>query len=62
MLSNCSAIEIIDNKYRIITEERNNGNFKKGYVIKCFWKNGVFKKEILIESNKYQALDKLLDK
>lgn len=59
MLSNCSAIEIIDNKYKIIAGPGNCRNFKKGYVLKCCWKNDVYYENRLEESNKYKSLDEL---
>lgn len=62
MLSNCSAIEIIDNKYKIIAEECNNRKFSKGYVMKCFWEDDIFKEEILTENNQLENLDKLFNK
>lgn len=62
MLSNCSAIEIIDNKYKIITEECNNRKFSKRYVMKCFWEDDIFKEEILTENNQLENLDKLFNK
>ena len=39
LLSNCSAIEIVDDKYRIIIENGNNRNFSKGYIYKAYWNN-----------------------
>ena len=61
MLSNCSAIEILDNKYKIICSETNRP-IKKGYVIKCYWKNNTFHEEKLESTNNYQPLSNLLNK
>lgn len=58
MLSNCSAIEIIDNRFRIMTSSGYNRGFKKGYAIKCYWKNGkYFEQEI--QTNKYLHINNL---
>ena len=39
MLSNCSAIEIVDDKYKIISSSSNDRNFEKGYVVEFFGPN-----------------------
>lgn len=59
MLSNCSAIEIIDDKYKIISGNGNGRNFEKGYVLKCYWKNNKYYKEKLEENDKYNMLSEL---
>ena len=59
MLSNCSAIEIVDNKYKIISGKGNGRNFEKGYVLKCYWKNNEYYEEKLEESKEYKMLGEL---
>ena len=59
MLSNCSAIEIVDDKYRIISGNGNGRNFDKGYVLKCYWKNNKYYEEKLETNNEYEMLSKL---
>lgn len=60
MLSNCSAIEIIDDKYKIISADGNGRNFEKGYVLKCYWKNNKYYEEKLEENGKYNMLSELI--
>lgn len=62
MLSNCSAIEIIDNKYRIISAPGNNRKFKNGYALKCYWKNDKYYEELLEITDEYKMLNELLCK
>lgn len=61
MLSNCSAIEIIDDKYKIIVGTSNGRNFDKGYALKAYWKNDEYYEVELKESIKYRLLDELFD-
>ena len=42
LLSNRSALEIIDDKYRIIKSKYKKKNVKNPYVIKAFWKNNKY--------------------
>lgn len=58
-VSNCSAIEIIDDQYRVIKSTPADVNFKP-YVLRTYWKNGkMFEKEIF-ESVEFEKLDLLL--
>lgn len=41
MLSNKSSIEIVNNKYRIIFSNKNEGI--KPFVKKCYWDNEEYK-------------------
>ena len=61
MLSNCSAIEIIDDEYRIILENGNERNFDKGYALKCFWKDNKFNEIKLDDSNEFKKISDLCD-
>lgn len=62
MLSNCSAIEIVNDKYKIISNSCNYRNFEKGYVLKCYWKNNKYYEEKLESSDEYKMLSELLSK
>ena len=62
LLSNCSAIEIVDDKYRIIIENGNNRNFSKGYIYKAYWNNETYFETKLEESKEFLPLTKLLKK
>lgn len=61
MLSNCSAIEIIDDKCRIISSNENGRNFKVGYALKCYWKNNEFYEEKLEIDNKYKLFNEVFN-
>lgn len=62
MLSNCAAIEIIDNKYRIIISDSIGHNIEKAYALKAYWINDEYKEEKILISNEYQNINNLLDK
>ena len=53
MLSNCCAIEIIDNKYRIIKSDNN------AYGMKGYWNDDYYEDKI---NDNYDDLDNLLNK
>ena len=59
MLSNCSAIEIVDDKYKIISSNGNVRKFERGYVLKCYWNNNKYYEVKLEESDKYKKLSEL---
>ena len=59
MLSNCSALVIVDDKYKVICEDCNHRKIKKGFVYKCFYKDGKYYK-IKIDNNDYHPLSELL--
>lgn len=61
LLSNKSAIEIVNNKYRIILNKINN-DLNEPYVLKAFWKNGLYKEKKLIESENFIDLNDLINK
>ena len=42
IMSNCCAIEIIDDKYRIITSDAKERGFEKGYGFKAYWLNDKY--------------------
>ena len=60
-LSNCSAIEIIDDEYRIIKSVPDDKNFNP-YVLKTYWKEDKCFEEELLESIDFQSLRDLLSK
>ena len=62
MLSNCSAIEIIDDKYRIITSEVKCHDIKNAYAIKGYWIDNKYYEEKLDLSGEFKPLKKLLTK
>ena len=62
MLSNKSAIEIVDNKYRILFDHNSESNLIKPFVLKSYWDNNEYKEKLLPESTKYDLLDNLFSK
>lgn len=62
MLSNCSAVEIVDDKYKIICTDVNNRNFKKSYILKCYWRDDKYCEEKLKENSEYKSLNELFSK
>ena len=59
LLSNRSAIEIIDNKYRIIINKAKAK--KKPFVIKAYWKDNKFIKKELKNYNNYKLIENLFN-
>lgn len=59
MLSNCSAVAIIDDKYKIISSNGNNRNFEKGYVLKSYWKDNKYYETKIEEDKNYRTLNEL---
>lgn len=60
LLSNCTAIEIIDDKYRIITSKASY--FKQPYAMKLYCENGKYIDEQLDLSSEFKSLDNLYTK
>lgn len=54
MLDN-SALEIIDNKYRILTNDNNS------FAQKCYWKNGEYITENII-SSEFKEIEELYER
>lgn len=54
MLSNCSALEIIDDKYRIITSSND------GYAYKTYWYNNKYYEEELQLNGEFKSLNYLI--
>lgn len=57
-ISNCAAIEIIDNKYRLITDKSVENNME-GYGIKSYWSNGKYFEEPIIKLNEFRKISEL---
>ena len=60
MLTNSSALEIIDDKYKFITSK--SDNIEKPYGIKAYWINNEYYEEIIEEKDEFKKLEKLLSK
>lgn len=59
-VSNCSAIEIVDDQYRVIKSTPADSNFKP-YVLRTYWKNGKMFEEEISESVDFKKLDLILE-
>lgn len=55
-LTNCSALEIIEDKYRIITSK------PEAYCKKCFWENNVYYSNKIKISKEMRIINELLNK
>lgn len=61
LLSNCSAIEIVDDKYRIIKSDAKKHNID-AYALKAYWHNNEYIEEYLDTSSEFKELSDLLSK
>ena len=62
MLSDCAALEIIDNQYRMIISDSKGHNIEKAYGLKVYWNENEYRKEKIDFSNKFKELTTLLSK
>ena len=59
-MSNCAAIEIVDNQYRIICGDANHRNITP-YGLKVYWNNEKYTEQKLEPSNGWHLLNGLYD-
>jgi dipeptidase E len=55
-LDNCAAIEVVDDRYRIITSS------KGACARKAYWRNGKYHNEVILENKEFAPLSELLTK
>lgn len=60
-LSNCTAIEIIDDEYRIIKSKPSDESFKP-YALKTYWEDGEMLEEEINDIKQFNPLEELLSK
>ena len=60
-MSNCTALEIVDDKYRLITSDASYHGIK-AYGVKSYWNNGQYYEEKIDDSDKFKPLEDLLSK
>lgn len=60
-MSNCAALEIIDDKYRIITTDASHHGIK-AYGLKSYWKNHEYLEKKIELSKEFRPLNELLSK
>ena len=58
-ISNCAAIEIIDDEYRLITSDAGDYGIE-AYGLKTYWRDGKYVEEYIDKSNKFKNLKDLL--
>ncbi len=58
-LSNCAALEIVDDKYRLLVTDASNYGIE-AYGLKVYWKDGKCIEKSLSASLEFQSLDELL--
>lgn len=58
-LSNCTAIEIVDDEYRIIKSKPSDESFEP-YALKTYYKNGEYIEEELKNTDKFKDIKTLL--
>ncbi len=61
LLSNCIALEIIDDKYRLITSDATYHNIEP-FGLKIYWKDGKYFEEKIDSSNEFKLFKELLKK
>lgn len=57
-LSNCSAIEIIDDKYRILTSKNDR---LEPFAIRCYWDNDIYNNDFIDIKSTYSDLNDLIN-
>ena len=62
MLSNCVALEIIDNKYRIIISEPKEHNIQEAYALRAYWNGDMYAEKGITLSNEFEDISKLFNK
>lgn len=62
LLSNCAALEIVDNKFRLITSDASNHPAKNAYWKKTYWKDGKYIEEDINDSPEFKDLSELYSK
>ena len=60
-MSNCTALEIVDDKYRLIISDASYHNIE-AYGLKSYWENGKYLEEKIDNSQEFKALIDLLSK
>ena len=60
-MSNCTALEIVDDKYRLIISDASYHNIE-AYGLKSYWENGKYLEEKIDNSQEFKPLKDLLSK
>ena len=62
LLSNCAALEIIDDQYRLITSDATYHWIEKAFWKKAYWKDGKYIEEDIDDSPEFKNLSELYSK
>lgn len=60
-MSNCTALEIVDDKYRLIMSEASYHNIEP-YGYRAYWQDGEYLQERIDDSQEFKPLSELLEK
>jgi len=60
-MSNCTALEIVDDTYRLITSDASYHGIE-AYALKSYWKDGIYIEESIDSSTEFKPLSELLSK
>ena len=60
-MSNCTALEIVDDEYRLITSDASYHNIK-AFGLKSYWEDGEYIEEYIDTSLDFKPLKNLLKK
>lgn len=60
-ISNCAALEIVDDQYRLIISDEPNHN-KQAYGLKSYWENDKYLQEKIDDSLEFKPIKDLLSK
>lgn len=60
-MSNCTALEIVDDKYRLIISDASYHGIE-AYGLKSYWDNGKYLEKKIDDSNVFKPLEELLSK
>ena len=61
LISNCTALEIVDDQYRLITSDASNYSIQ-AYGLKSYWENGEYLQEKIDDTFEFKPLSDLLSK
>lgn len=60
-MSNCTALEIVDDKYRLVTSDASYHNIEP-YGFRAYWQDGEYLEERIDDSEEFKPLSELLEK
>ena len=61
LLSNCAALEIVDEQYRLITSDASYHGIE-AYGLKTYWEEGEYKEQYIEKSDQFKQFSDLISK